>query len=141
MFVDNGFNKTVASFAQIVETFDVFFFRNDCAFFTQMKQRCGWVCSLVYLVDIFTRCGFEIPNRSFKELGLLIQISLSERFRTNAEVEMDAHYFPLLRKYLKFIMLHIVTNIRVFCVCVKELLTILVKNLSPNGKKRFVFCC
>lgn len=74
MFVDNGFNKTVASFAQIVETFDVFFFRNDCAFFTQMKQWCGWVCSLVYLVDIFPRCGFEIPNRSFKELGLLIQI-------------------------------------------------------------------
>lgn len=101
MFVDNGFNKTVASFAQIVETFDVFFFRNDCAFFTQMKQRCGWVCSLVYLVDIFTRCGFEIPNRSFKELGLLIQISLSERFRTNAEVEMDGPLLPLTQKIFK----------------------------------------
>ena len=95
MFVDNGFNKTVASFAQIVETFDVFFFRNDCTFFTQMKQRCGWVCSFIYLVDIFPRCGFEILNRSFKELGLLIQISLSERFRTDAEVEMDVHYFSL----------------------------------------------
>ena len=119
MFVDNGFNKTIASFAQIVETFDVFFFRNNCIFFTQMKQRCDWVCSLVYLADIFPRCGFEIPNRSFKELGLLIQISLSERFRTNAEVEMDAHYFPLLRKYLKSIMLHIVTNIKVF-LCVHQ---------------------
>ncbi len=52
---------------------------------------------------------------------------------------MDAHYFPLLRKYLKFIMLHIFTNIKVFCVCVKELLTILVKNLSQTEKSGLFF--